>query len=117
MPRHDSRHYAAAFEITAYIQQHHNDISLQALADRYHYTLEYTSRFIKEATGKTFSEILSDAQMKHAISLLKSTSLPIAEIAYLIGYENTENFIRTFKKRYDKTPTAYRKELINDYRF
>ena len=117
VPRNNNKHYAAAFEITTYIQQHHDSISLQTLADRYHYTLEYTSRFIKEATGKTFTDILIDARMKHAISLLKSTSLPISDIAYMVGYENAENFIRTFKKRYSKTPTSYRKELINDYKF
>ncbi len=114
-PSYHNRHSAAAFEITAYIQEHHTDVTLGTLAQRYHYTPEYTSRFIKEATGKTFSEILTDARMKHAISLLKSTSLPIAEVAYQIGYENTENFIRTFKRRYEKTPTMYRKELIKEY--
>lgn len=93
--------------------------SIVRAANRYrqlfHYAPEYASRFIKEATGKTFSEILTDARMKHALSLLKSTSLPISEIAFQIGYENTENFIRTFRKRYDKTPSAYRKDLQKDY--
>ncbi len=104
-----------AFEITAFIQEHHTDISLQQLADRYHYTPEYTSRLVHEATGKTFSEILIDSRMKHAVSLLKSTSLPVAEVAYQVGYENAENFIRTFKKRYSRTPTKYRRELIGEY--
>ena len=114
-PANRNRKSAAAFEITAYIQEHHTDVTLSKLAERYHYTPEYTSRFIKEATGRTFSDILIDSRMKHAISLLKSTSLPISEVAYLVGYENTENFIRTFRKRYDKTPTAYRKDLIHEY--
>ena len=115
VPKNNNERFTAAFEITTYIQEHHTDINLSKLAERYHYTPEYTSRYIKETTGKTFSEILIDSRMKHAISLLKSTSLPIAEVAYLVGYENTENFIRTFKNRYDKTPTAYRKELIKEY--
>ena len=53
--------------------------------------------------------------MKHAVSLLKSTSLPVLEIAYQVGYVNTENFIRTFRKRYQTTPTGYRKENIRSY--
>ncbi len=110
-----SKNNAAAFEISAFIQEHHPDVTLQKVADRYHYTPEYTSRFIKELTGKTFTDILIDAKMKHAISLLKSTSLPISEVAFQVGYENTENFIRTFKRRYDMTPTAYRKELAKEY--
>ena len=114
-PSNNNSKTAAAYEMTTYIQEHHNDVTLSKIAERYHYTPEYTSRFIKETTGRTFSDILIDSRMKHAISLLKSTSLPVAEVAYLVGYENTENFIRTFKKRYDKTPTAYRKQLANEY--
>ena len=89
-------------------------ITLQQLADRYHYSPQYTSRYIKEVSGKTFREILIDARMKHAISLLKSTSLTIAEIAYQVGYDNTENFTRAFNQRYEKTPTAYRKGLTSE---
>lgn len=114
-PKRDSRKDAAAYDITAYIQEHHTDISLRKLADRYHYTPEYTSRFIKEATGQTFSEILIDARMKHAVSLLKSTNLPVSQVAYQVGYENTENFIRIFKKRYQKTPNAYRRDASTSF--
>ncbi len=116
MPGRNDPKTAAAYEITAYIQEHHTDISLQKLAERYHYTPEYTSRFIHETTGRTFSDILIEARMKHAVSLLKSTSLPISEIAYQVGYENAENFIRVFRRRYNKTPTGYRKELISLYK-
>ena len=106
---------AAAYEITAYIQEHHNDITLKKLSERYHYTPEYTSRYIKEITGKTFSQILIDSRMKHAVSLLRSTSLPVSEIAYQVGYENTENFIRTFRRKYDKTPTVFRRDFAKNH--
>ena len=53
--------------------------------------------------------------MKHALSLLKTTSLPVREVAYQVGYENAENFIRTFRRRYHTTPTRYRRELSNSY--
>ena len=114
LPEQDAKRSAAAYELTTYIQKHHRDITLQQLADRYHYSPQYTSRYIKEVSGKTFREILIDARMKHAISLLKSTSLTIAEIAYQVGYDNTENFTRAFNQRYEKTPTAYRKGLTSE---
>jgi AraC-like DNA-binding protein/mannose-6-phosphate isomerase-like protein (cupin superfamily) len=110
-----SRKATMAMEITSYIQENHTDLTLHALAERYHYTPEYTSRFIRETTGKTFSEILTDARMKHAASLLKSTNLTVTEVAYQVGYENPENFIRTFRRRYQKTPTGYRKDLSREY--
>lgn len=104
-----------ALEITTWIQEHHTDATLQQIADRYHYTAEYTSRMIKQATGRTFMDILTDARMKHAVSLLKSTNLPVSEIAYRTGYVNTENFIRTFRRRYQKTPTQYRRDSTHEY--
>lgn len=124
------RHYEKTFEIAntsekeeqryrfiAYIQGNHTKVTLSDVAAHFHYSEGYTSRYIKETTGKTFSEILQESRMKHAVSLLKSTVIPISEIAYLVGYENSENFIRCFKKRYEKTPSQYRKELIKDYSF
>ena len=39
-------------------------------------------------------ELLSESRMKHAIALLKSTSLPVSNVANAVGYESTENFIR-----------------------
>ena len=111
-PDQDSRRNAAAADIVAYIHEHHTDITLPQLAEKYHYTPEYTSRYIKEVTGRTFSQILIDARMKHAVSLLQSTGLPVSEVAYQVGYENTENFIRRFKKTYNKTPDRYRRELL-----
>ncbi len=80
-----SKNNAAAFEIFAYIQEHYTDVTLQKVAERYHYTPEYTYRFIKEVTGRTFTDILIDAKMKHAVSLLKSTSLPISEVAFQVA--------------------------------
>lgn len=100
-----------AYRVSTYIMEHHTDVKLADLAEKYHYTPEYTSRLIKKTTGKTFIEILIDCRMKHALSLLKSTMLTISDIAYHIGYENSENFIKTFKKRYGKTPTTYRREM------
>lgn len=98
-----------AYDIMAYIQENHDHITLQDVARKYNYSVEYTSRYIKKVTGKSFMEILTDSRMKHAISLLKSTTLSIAQISLQIGYENTENFIRVFRRKYDMTPTSYRK--------
>lgn len=122
------RHYEKTFEISStsgkeeqgfrfltYIQGNHTKVTLSDVAAHFHYSEEYTSRYIKATTGKTFSEILQESRMKHAVSLLQSTVLPVSEIAYLVGYENSENFIRSFKKSYSTTPSQYRRELIKDY--
>ncbi len=98
-----------AYDIIAFIQENHNNITLEDVAAKYHYTPEYTSRFIRKITGKTFMELLTDSRIKHAVALLKSTSLSVSQISFQVGYENVENFIRVFKKHYHMTPNAYRK--------
>ncbi len=104
-----------AHRITTYITEHMTDVRLTDIAAKYHYTPEYTSRLIKTTTGKTFSEILIECRMKQAVTLLKSTVLSVSEISYRIGYENCENLIKTFKRTYGKTPSAYRKDQTESF--
>ncbi len=112
----DTQRSRLSYEMNKYIQDHHRQITLEDVANRFGYSEEYTSRLIRQLMGRTFTEILADSRMKHAVSLLKSTSLPVREIAYQVGYENPENFIRTFKKHNKKTPTEYRRSLDEERR-
>ena len=44
-------------------------------------------------------------------SLLTSTNLSVSSIAEYLGYQDTTNLIRSFKKYYGSTPAQYRKAL------
>jgi len=48
--------------------------------------------------------------MNHAAALLLNTRTSVADVAYMVGYENPESFIRVFQKVYAMSPTAYRKK-------
>ena len=48
-------------------------------------------------------------RMNKAKELLRSSKLPIGEIAYSIGMENLGYFTRLFKKQEGMTPHEYRK--------
>lgn len=108
-PSHSGKSSAVAYDIVSYIQENYKTVSLKQIAEKFHYTPEHTSRFIKEMTGKSFTELLLSFRMDNAVSLLKDTRMPIADIAYEVGYENVETFNRMFKKTYSCTPTAYRR--------
>ncbi len=107
----DTEKSRISYEMNKYIQDHHKKLSLSDLAHRFGYSEEYTSRLVKQLMWRNFSEILAESRMKHAVALLKATNLPVREVGYQVGYENAENFIRTFKKHYKKTPTEYRRSL------
>ena len=93
-----------------YIQDNYKNVTLNALADKFHYTPEYASKIIKKATNMTYSEIILRVRIEKAQELLLNTNLSVSSIAEEIGYETTEHFIRQFKKNTKTTPAAYRKE-------
>jgi len=100
------------FALLQFIQENFKDISLDKVADKFHYTPEYTSRLIKSTTGKSFTQIVTQIRVEKAQILLMDTNLSVADIAEQIGYESPENFIRVFKKQLQMTPTEYRRKGI-----
>ncbi len=95
--------------ILQYIQKNYQSISLQSLAEKFHYHPVYLSTMIKENTGYTLTQIIKDLKMKQAVSLLENTELSIAEISKMSGYHSTDHFTAMFKKNYGSAPRQYRK--------
>jgi AraC-like DNA-binding protein len=56
----------------------------------------------------TFSAILDDVRRQRALLLLDNRELSIAEIATRLGFTETPNFTRAFRKWTGTTPGAYR---------
>lgn len=95
-------------EILLYVQENYSSITLEKLAAHLHYTVPYCSRYIKKLFGCTFSQLLKQIRFQKADLLLKNSALTVDQISKMIGYENPENFMRAFKKRYQMTPSQYR---------
>lgn len=83
-------------------------ITLQELADQYHFSLNYLSRLIRESTGKTFKELSSYYWIEHTKSLLLCTSLGIDDISNLMGFSSRANFERRFKALLMVSPAQFR---------
>ena len=60
-----------------------------------------------EAANTTFREVLDETRRALAEAYILE-SLPIFEIAYLIGFSDTANFSRAFKKWTGKSPSEFR---------
>lgn len=58
--------------------------------------------------GLTFQDVLSETRHELALEYLSDSSLEIAEVAYLVGYEDQNSFFRAFRKWEDGTPSAWR---------
>lgn len=71
---------------------------------------KYLSRLFKEQAGIGFNDYLLQAKVKEAKKMLQRSDLKIASIADQFGYQNTESFIRTFKKLTGRTPAEFRRK-------
>lgn len=61
--------------------------------------------------GGTFSGFISDIRTAMARNYLAQNTLPITEIAFLLGYSDTASFSRAFKTWTGKTPTQYQRQI------
>lgn len=98
-----------AKEMHEYIKEHYKDITLQSMAEHFHLTEPYLSKFIKDKTGETFGNLVKKCRLNKACHILKTSNMLVEDISNMVGYENPEHFIRVFKTQYGLTPIQYRK--------
>jgi len=66
---------------------------------------------IVSATGSTPIGFIRSFRMKRAAQLLEKTRHNVAEVAYMVGFNNPKYFARYFKEVYGKLPSAYQAEM------
>lgn len=65
-------------------------------------------RKIKAVTKKSVVELIHSIRLQKAATLLKNTSLHIADVALKSGFNDTSYFIKLFKERFGVTPGDYK---------
>lgn len=65
-------------------------------------------KMFKEYTGFAPSQYIQEVRINMAKELLTNTTVSIKEIAYQLGYENTDYFFTVFKRVTGMTPVNYR---------
>lgn len=101
---------AFAEELCGYLEKvYMQDVSLDTVAQEFHFTGAYVNRILKKYKDRTFYDILTEIRIAHAKELLENTELQVYQIAERTGYTNVQSFIRMFKKVTGKTPGSHRK--------
>lgn len=95
--------------VNEYLSKHIKNAKLDELAAILNYSTAYASRWIKEETGYTFSELLQMERCKTAAEYLKDTDMPVHEIIGTVGYCNESFFRKKFYEVYKMLPLEYRK--------
>jgi AraC family transcriptional regulator, transcriptional activator of pobA len=69
----------------------------------------HLNKVVKEQTGKTASDCISEMLAQEAKALLRYTDNSIAEIAYILDFSDPASFNRFFKGGTGETPLAWKK--------
>jgi AraC-like DNA-binding protein len=67
-----------------------------------------TLQHILARDGTSFREVQSAARLQIAKQLLRKSDMPVSEVASRLGYTNSENFTRAFRKLTRVSPSSYR---------
>lgn len=70
--------------------------------------VNHLNRVVKNATGKTTTDLIAERLLIEAKVLLKHTDWNVSEISYCLGFEEPAHFNHFFKKQTNSTPSAFR---------
>jgi len=90
------------------ISQQINFRSPSEFASQLNVHVNHLNKALKETTGKTTSQIISERIVQEAMILLKQTNWNINEIGWCLGFEELSHFINFFKKNVQVSPKTYR---------
>ncbi|RLL47739.1 AraC family transcriptional regulator [Oceanobacillus piezotolerans] len=96
-------------KVLEYLLNHYDEqIDKEELASKFYTHPSHLSRKFKQETNMTITAYQQMLRINHAKHLLKTETLTIEEIAWIVGYEDASYFSRVFKKEIGITPTQYR---------
>lgn len=88
---------------------HDCQLSNSTIASHFGYHPYYLASIIKQTTGKSLHNHISDYRISVSEELLLTTSTDVAQISWMCGFSSVSYFIKTFKDKNGCTPLQYRK--------
>lgn len=86
------------------------DLSLDSVGEILHISPAYLSAQFKKYQKMNFLDCLTELRINAAKELLADPLRSTAEVASMVGYDDSSYFARAFKKRTGMTPTQYRRQ-------
>ena len=102
-------------DIRRFIQNNYfdADLNLNTLAEHFHISPSYLSKKYKEQYQSSVIDYLYEVRIRNSIQLIQDTNMKVTEVAQMVGFPDSNAFIRIFKKITGITPGKYKAELIS----
>lgn len=96
--------------ILSYIAEHYQEkIMLEDIANTFHLSPKYFSRYFKRQFGQSFTEFLNAYRIEQSLKLLEKEKCSISNAALSSGFESLSYYVKVFKNVMGITPGEYRK--------
>ena len=97
-----------------YINRHYvEDVTLDMLADRFHFSKYYISHLFKDYVGISPYDYLIIRRLYRCNNLIRS-GYSVKEASLEVGFNNYSNFYRLYKKYYKITPQEFKEQMKQD---
>ena len=88
--------------------QHTVNLKVSDYAEKLNIGPNYLNELVRKQTGKSVKTIIKEKTLRQACVYLIHTGQEVKEIAYNLGYNYPQYFVRDFKANYGITPIQYR---------
>ncbi len=100
-----------AHQIRDHLQDHHRrPLNLKEVAARFGFSREHLAREFRDTFGEPPGHFLRRLRLTTAKALLRTTRLPLGEVAVQSGFGGQAHFCRAFRSETGQSPAAFRAE-------
>ncbi len=89
-------------------------VSVSSLAQRLNLSERTLHRRVKEKTGRSPRQLIADARIEIARTLLETTREPISAVSQAVGFADDSSFRSAFSRAVGATPASYRARMNPD---
>jgi AraC-like DNA-binding protein len=109
--RTESRHQLITKRMVQMIhEEFETDLSIETCAERLHYNSNYLNTLFRKEMDLPFGAYLAQYRHQMAKTWLLETDMTVKEISERLRYNNSQNFIRSFRKLEGITPGKFKEQ-------
>lgn len=109
-----SRVQGCVLEALRYIDENiTKNICVAELCKHLNVSQSYLYTCFKKVMNCSVQQAISDSKLNKSLMYLRTVSLRICDVSEMVGFDNVFYFSNAFKKRFNMSPSEYRKQFTN----